>query len=618
MRATRPLTVRLASLGGALALAATGLVGAIGLVGSAGPAGADTPSFTATCTVGGSPETFPATVTGAISPSSVAPGGSFNLSNFELQTELSGSNLAALKGDTLSGTFTLAIGSTNASPGSQVATFTVPSTHVSDPAPPSLALTAPGSVPSFTANSTAKSVSLSTGTTGSITLEITGIGAIGPDACTQPVEEIASAPVAAPAGVIKAVLPNAGPPAGGTSVKIIGSNLADPTAVTFNGVPAASFRGLTADSIEAVSPPGTASSIPVFVQVVTAGGKKSNTGNFTYTNGPVVTGLSPSAGPPAGGTSVAITGVQLTGATAVDFGSTAASSFTVNSSTSITAVAPAGSGVVDVTVTGPAGVSVTSSQDRFSYRQGYWLVASDGGVFDYGASPFLGSAGAIHLNKPIVGMASTPDGGGYWLVASDGGIFAYGDAQFFGSTGNITLNKPVVGMAPTPDGYGYWLVASDGGIFAYGDAQFFGSMGAHPLNKPIVGMAATADGNGYWLVASDGGLFAFGDAHFHGSAGGAPVAAPVVGMSATADGGGYSLVESNGAISDYGDAPTDGSLATTPLISTVQGMARVPAGSGYWLATGDGGIFNFGSAPFYGSLSGIALNAPVIGIAAVS
>ena len=42
---------------------------------------------------------------------------------------------------------------------------------------------------------------------------------------------------------------------------------------------------------------------------------------------------------------------------------------------------------------------------------------------------FYGSTGAIHLNKPIVGMAATPDGGGYWLVASDGGIFTFGDAQ---------------------------------------------------------------------------------------------------------------------------------------------------------------------------------------------
>ncbi len=51
------------------------------------------------------------------------------------------------------------------------------------------------------------------------------------------------------------------------------------------------------------------------------------------------------------------------------------------------------------------------------------------------------------LNKPIVGMASTPDGKGYWLVASDGGIFAFGTAGFYGSTGAAVLNKPIVGMA---------------------------------------------------------------------------------------------------------------------------------------------------------------------------
>ncbi len=74
------------------------------------------------------------------------------------------------------------------------------------------------------------------------------------------------------------------------------------------------------------------------------------------------------------------------------------------------------------------------------------------------------------LNKPVVGIAGTPSGQGYWLVASDGGIFAYGDAGFYGSTGSMTLNKPIVGMASTATGKGYWLVASDGGIFAFGDA----------------------------------------------------------------------------------------------------------------------------------------------------
>ena len=150
---------------------------------------------------------------------------------------------------------------------------------------------------------------------------------------------------------------------------------------------------------------------------------------------------------------------------------------------------------------------------------GYWLDASNGGVFSFGDANFYGSTGNLVLNKPIVGMASTPDGGGYWLVASDGGVFSFGDASFYGSTGNLVLNKPIVGMASTPDGGGYWLVASDGGVFTFGDARFYGSTGNLVLNKPIVGMAPTPDGGGYWLVASDGGIFSFGDATFYGSLG---------------------------------------------------------------------------------------------------
>ena len=46
----------------------------------------------------------------------------------------------------------------------------------------------------------------------------------------------------------------------------------------------------------------------------------------------------------------------------------------------------------------------------------------------------------MRLNKPVVGMASSSDGGGYWLVASDGGIFTYGDAVFHGSAGSLHLN----------------------------------------------------------------------------------------------------------------------------------------------------------------------------------
>ncbi|MGQ0520683.1 MAG: hypothetical protein ACT4PX_05995, partial [Actinomycetota bacterium] len=64
---------------------------------------------------------------------------------------------------------------------------------------------------------------------------------------------------------------------------------------------------------------------------------------------------------------------------------------------------------------------------------------------------------------------------GYWLVASDGGIFAFGDARFLGSTGAIKLNQPIVAMAVSATGLGYRFVASDGGVFCFGDARFLGS-----------------------------------------------------------------------------------------------------------------------------------------------
>ena len=157
-------------------------------------------------------------------------------------------------------------------------------------------------------------------------------------------------------------------------------------------------------------------------------------------------------------------------------------------------------------------VSVT----RDPSSAGYWITASDGGVFSFGGAGFYGSMGGKPLNKPIVGMAATPSGHGYWEVASDGGIFAFGDAGFYGSMGGKPLNSPVVGVAGTPTGKGYWEVGSDGGIFAFGDAVFYGSMGGKPLNAGVVSMTATPSGAGYLLVGADGGVFAFGNAVYAG------------------------------------------------------------------------------------------------------
>ncbi len=204
--------------------------------------------------------------------------------------------------------------------------------------------------------------------------------------------------------------------------------------------------------------------------------------------------------------------------------------------------------------------------------KGYWLVASDGGVFPFGEAIGYGSTGNIRLNKPMVGMASTPSGNGYWLVAADGGIFPFGDAGGYGSTGNLTLRQPIVGMASTPSGNGYWLVAADGGIFPFGDAGGYGSTGNLTLRQPIVGMAATSNGGGYWLTAADGGIFPFGNAPSRGSAGNLTLVKPVVGMSAF-PGNVYTMAASDGGTFSYG-AINYGSFGGLPLNKPIVGLSQ--------------------------------------------
>lgn len=200
---------------------------------------------------------------------------------------------------------------------------------------------------------------------------------------------------------------------------------------------------------------------------------------------------------------------------------------------------------------------------------GYWMAASDGGVFSFGAAAFMGSMGGVELNQPVVGIAATPSGDGYWLVAADGGVFSFGDASFFGSTGSIQLNEPITAMAASPTGLGYWLVARDGGVFSFGDASFWGSTGGLSLNRPIVAMAATPTGLGYWLMAEDGGVFTFGDAGYHGSAPSTGANGDFVEIVASASGAGYSIVESTGRVLGFGDSPLHrlGACDIDPVVS---------------------------------------------------
>jgi hypothetical protein len=172
----------------------------------------------------------------------------------------------------------------------------------------------------------------------------------------------------APIATVTALSPSAGPEAGGTSVTITGTNLAETTGVQFGAAPASSFTVNSATSITAVSPPGSgvvdvAVTSPVNTSPASAGDK------FTYVPPPTITKIVPKKGPATGGTSVTITGKSLMGATAVSFGVTPAASFTVNSATSISAVSPAGTaGPAPISVTTPSGTSSATTADIFKYE----------------------------------------------------------------------------------------------------------------------------------------------------------------------------------------------------------------------------------------------------------
>jgi hypothetical protein len=155
---------------------------------------------------------------------------------------------------------------------------------------------------------------------------------------------------------------------------------------------------------------------------------------------------------------------------------------------------------------------------------GYWLVGSDGTVWNLHA-PDLDVLPALGTSvSNIVGGASTPDGQGLYLVGANGQVYnLLGDGHLQGDASSLALNAPILGMTVDPQTGGYWLLAKDGGVFSFG-APFFGSTGGLRLNKPVVAMAATPDGGGYRLVAADGGTFDFGDALFEGSLPGSGVA----------------------------------------------------------------------------------------------
>ena len=201
-------------------------------------------------------------------------------------------------------------------------------------------------------------------------------------------------------------------------------------------------------------------------------------GSGAYSGAPAITDAEPMSGRAVGGTSVTLTGCNFTGATAVNFGSTPAASFTVVSATQIKAVTPAhAQGLVTVSVTAPSGTSVPGSSDQFTYLfNGLYTLDAYGGLHGDDAPPIA--------NQPYFGFniarSAKP-----WTKASDGTVGFVLD----GWGGLHPYGTPAlqVGQAPyypnfdiardfvfLPDGTGGYELDGWGGIHPF-------SIGSNPL-----------------------------------------------------------------------------------------------------------------------------------------
>jgi alpha-tubulin suppressor-like RCC1 family protein len=293
-----------------------------------------------------------------------------------------------------------------------------------------------------------------------------------------------------PAPSVASVSPNDGPQPGGTTVTITGSNLAEATAVRF-GSAEATFTVNPDGSLTAISPAGSGT-VDVTVTGPTGTSSITSADRFTYIPAPSVASIKPTEGPVAGGITVTITGTNLTGASAVMFGSSKATSVTIKSATTITAKSPAGSGTVDVTVTTLGGTSATSEADQFRYVPGVTKLKPANGPTTGGTSvtitggPFTGAsavkfgsvdaAGFTVNSSTSITAVSPPEGAAVVdvRVTTSEGITPISTKDTFRFTPTITGLSPNKGstaggttVAVTGTGF---VPGTSGTIFKFGTA----------------------------------------------------------------------------------------------------------------------------------------------------
>jgi hypothetical protein len=167
---------------------------------------------------------------------------------------------------------------------------------------------------------------------------------------------------------VSSIEPDGGPITGGTTVTITGNGFVPDASVDFGFFPATNVTVDSETQITATAPAQAAGSKDVTV-TNGQGTSPTNSGDVFIYGEPGVVAVSPSSGPVGGGTVVTVNGTGFTPDATVFFGFQAASSVTVQSSTSLTVTSPPGSaGVVDIIVLTPGGHSPTGPADQFAYN----------------------------------------------------------------------------------------------------------------------------------------------------------------------------------------------------------------------------------------------------------
>jgi IPT/TIG domain-containing protein/HYDIN/CFA65/VesB family protein len=235
----------------------------------------------------------------------------------------------------------------------------------------------------------------------------------------------------------------------GITVTITGSGFTGATGVLF-GSTAGKIVSVDSDTqITVIIPTGSGT---VDVTVTTPGGTSpiSPDDEFVYPLPPVVKGINrPASGPEAGGTNVTINGINFTCASSVSFGSTAATKFTVDSDNQITAVSPAGSGTVDVTVTNPGDTSATNAFDRFTYipRPIVKFIMPKNGPVAGGTKVNIFGSYFTGATSVLFGKTAATD----FTFISDSQITAISPAGSANSTVEVTVTTPGGTSIPNND-----------------------------------------------------------------------------------------------------------------------------------------------------------------------